>query len=152
MKVFISWSGDLSRELAGELRNYLPMMLQHLEVFVSLHDLQSGTRWVIDLAKELEVTNFGILCLTPDNIENPWLLYEAGALTKLVEGKACGILFHNLRPENITGPLSQFQHRAFSPGGFKAILTELNRMTERPLEMQTIEGIFEKFWPDLYKK
>src|SRR5207253_2371159 len=82
MKVFISWSGPASRDVATALRKYLPCMLQGLQVFMSQHDLESGSRWAVGLTSELSETNFGLICLTPDNLLSPWLLFEAGAITK----------------------------------------------------------------------
>jgi len=149
MKIFISWSGTLSRELAAALRKYLPCMVQGLDVFMSKHDLESGARWSLELAKELDESNFGIICLTPDNLQNPWILFESGALTKHVEGRACGILFGGLTPTDVSGPLSQFQNRVFQKGDFLALLHDINAKLPRPLEIQQLEMIFEKWWPDL---
>jgi len=67
------------------------------------------SRWSIELSKELEAASFGILCLTPDNLNSAWLLFEAGALTKHAEGRACCLLFGGLRPADVSGPLSQFR-------------------------------------------
>jgi hypothetical protein len=63
MRVFVSWSGELSRRVAETLRQYLPLMIQGADAFISKHDLESGTRWSLELAKELEESSFGILCL-----------------------------------------------------------------------------------------
>ena len=88
MKIFISWSGDLSQRVAEILDNYLPAMIKDLKTFLSRH-IQSGSRWNLELMKELSESNFGILCLTSENLNSAWLLFEAGALTKHVEGRAC---------------------------------------------------------------
>jgi hypothetical protein len=149
MKIFISWSQELSRELAMALRKYLPCMIQELDVFMSKHDLESGARWSLELAKELGDSNFGIICLTPDNLQNPWILFESGALTKHVEGRACGLLFAGLTPTDLSGPLSQFQNRVFEKKEFLALLLDINAKLPTPLETHQLELIFEKWWPDL---
>jgi hypothetical protein len=149
MRVFVSWSGDLSRRVAEILRNYLPLALQGLDVFMSKHDLESGGRWGLDLARELEQSSFGILCLTPDNLQSAWLLFEAGALAKHVEGRACGMLINSLKPTDVTGPLAQFQHRAFSAEGVGAILRDMNARLEKPLEQLQVEQVHTKWWPDI---
>ena len=78
MKVFICWGGKLSKEVASILHEYIHKIIQSLEVFVSQHDIDSGARWNFRLVEELSNTNFGILCLTPENLNNTWLLFEAG--------------------------------------------------------------------------
>jgi hypothetical protein len=49
------------------------------------HRISAGARWANELANELAGTRFGILCLTRDNLNSPWLLFEAGGLAKTVE-------------------------------------------------------------------
>ena len=54
MKIFISWSGSPSREVAEIMRKYLPYMIPGLNAFMSQHDIESGTRWILELADNLE--------------------------------------------------------------------------------------------------
>lgn len=149
MKLFVSWSGEYSRAVGELLRKYLPCMLQGLNVFVSQHDIESGARWTLRLAQELEESNFGILCLARDNLTSPWLLYEAGALTKHIDGRAAGLLLGDLRPSEVAGPLSQFQHRTFSRDDLSHLLMDLNKKMATPLEGEQVDLIFKKWWPDL---
>lgn len=152
MRVFISWSGDLSRRIAETLRKYLPLMIQGMDVFMSKHDLESGSRWSSELAKELEESSFGILCLTPDNLDSPWVLFEAGALTKHIEGRACGVLIGAIKPTDVSGPLAQFQNRVFSREEVQALLHDINAKLPKPLQPPQIEMILEKWWPDLERE
>lgn len=124
-------------------------MIQGLDVFMSKHDLESGTRWSDALARQLEGCNFGVLCLTPENLDKPWLLYEAGALTKQLAGKACGLLLGGMSPAQVTGPLAQFQNRQFTEPDIKQLVTDINQSLETPLEERQIDLIFGKWWPDL---
>ncbi|MGA9601795.1 MAG: toll/interleukin-1 receptor domain-containing protein [Methylocystis sp.] len=84
-KVFISWSGEASHSIATTLHEWLPVILQNIKPFISSEDLRKGGRWGKDLAEQLQHTNFGIICLTPSNLESPWILFEAGALSKFID-------------------------------------------------------------------
>ena len=149
MKVFISWSGESSRRVADLLRKYLPCMIQDLKPFMSQHDLSSGGRWTEQLSKELEQSNFGIVCLTPDNLQSPWILFEAGALTKHVEGRACCLLLRGLGLADVSGPLSQFQNRVFSRGEFQKLMFDMNDLLDSRIDKSSLQMIVEKWWPDL---
>ncbi len=149
MKIFVSWSGDDSKEVAEVLREYLPTLIQGTEVFMSKHDIASGARWRADLAKELSQCNFGICCLTPGNLTAPWLLFEAGALTKLEGGRVCCVLLKGLTPASVTGPLSEFQNKVFSETEVRQLLIDINAATERPIDEKALERLFAKFWPDI---
>src|SRR5205809_828915 len=83
-KVFLSWSGETSHSVAMALYEWLPAIIQNVKPFMSSEDLRKGGRWSKDLAVELEQTNFGIICLTPENLEAPWIMFESGALSKFV--------------------------------------------------------------------
>lgn len=150
MKVFLGWSGEPSRSVAESLRKYLPCVLQGLQPFMSKHDIGSGARWNEELAKELENTGFGILCLTTNNLGSKWLHFEAGALAKKhVEGRVCGLLLGDLDAADVAPPLSQFQHRKFSREELRRLLGDLNDEMEGSLGAEQVDLLFGKFWADL---
>ncbi|MFO1433691.1 MAG: toll/interleukin-1 receptor domain-containing protein [Candidatus Competibacteraceae bacterium] len=151
MKIFISWSGDLSQRVAVTLRKHLPLMIQSLNdnVFMSEHDIGSGTRWANALSQELDQTSFGVLCLTKESLSSPWLQFEAGALVKHADGRACGLLIGNLAPADITGPLSQFQHRRFERDDVLHLLKDINSRLETPLPTESLSAMLLKWWPDV---
>src|SRR5438045_1936561 len=109
MKVFISWSGTRSRDVAESLHEWLPYVINAVEPWLSSADIEKGARWALDLAQELESTSVAVICLTKENLNAPWILFEAGALSKTV-GKSfvCPYLF-GLDRIDLTGPLLQFQ-------------------------------------------
>ncbi|HLP54140.1 MAG TPA: toll/interleukin-1 receptor domain-containing protein [Fluviicola sp.] len=152
-KVFISWSGDLSKKLAEEVRLWLPGVLQFVKPYFTPNDIEKGTRWSTDISSELESSNAGIICLTKDNINKPWILFEAGALSKNF-GKAnvCTILF-NLDNADLTGPLTSFQATKFDKTDFKKLLTTINNTgAELKLESSVLNDVFEMWWPKLESK
>jgi hypothetical protein len=109
MKVFISWSGERSRQIACLLHKWLPTIHQGITPpYMSSADIGKGVRWAPNLAAELEGSNFGLVCLTPENLNAPWLHFEAGALSKIAKSRLAPILF-KVTPSEIHGPLAQFQ-------------------------------------------
>jgi fatty acid desaturase len=45
MEIFISLSGDLSKAVAIELRDWLPYVLQYVKPFMSAQDIDKGQTW-----------------------------------------------------------------------------------------------------------
>ena len=149
MKVFISWSGNKSREVAAALRDWLPAVINSVEPFVSSKDIDSGTRWQMEVAGQLEATAYGIVCVTRANQAAPWLNFEAGALAKVVESARVAPLAIDLTPSDIKVPLGQFQAQPATHAGIREIVTSLNAACPAPLTDELIERAFEKWWPDL---
>ena len=150
MKVFISWSGDSSHEVAIVLRDWLPSVIQALEPYVS-SDIDKGARWMADISGELENSSFGILCVTKDNIHAPWLNFEAGALSKFAkQDRAAPFLFGVDVSEIREGPLSQFQATRFDKDDVKKLLHSLNAAGDAPsLDSGRLDIAFSRWWPDL---
>ncbi len=75
MKIFISWSGEPSLRLAVALRDWLPSIIQSVEPWMSSEDIEKGARWSHELAKCLEESKVGIICVTEDNRDSPWATF-----------------------------------------------------------------------------
>lgn len=103
---FISWSGERSNTLAAALYDWLPMVVKTPEPWMSEEDIEKGSRGLDDIGKALAAMGVGTICLTPENLEKPWILFEAGALATAPGDKArvCPYLFGDLRPENVKPP------------------------------------------------
>ena len=125
LSVFISWSGNKGLALADQLSNWLPSIVPSVRAFYS-PDLKGGFVWLQSLLNELKNAQFGIVCLTPDNLNSPWLNFEAGALWKTA-GKqvpVCPVLL-NVRIDQIKGPLAFFQAKKFSKGPMAELCQEI---------------------------
>lgn len=150
MKVFISWSGDVSKYVALALRDWLPSVLQNVEPFVSSEDIQAGGRWFEEIGQQLEQTDFGILCLTPDNRWAPWLLFEAGALSKQVTRSNVVPLLIGLQPADVTPPLSSFQGVLPQEEDVWKMMKAMNsKLGDAALAEERLKKSFDKWWPDL---
>jgi hypothetical protein len=151
MRVFISWSGGRSRSIAEVLRRWFPSVLQVVRPYFSPDDVAKGSRWSSEIAKELEGSRIGLLILTPENQDAPWLLFEAGALAKnLDRSKVCPILFGGLEPTDVKGPLVQFQAARFQHDDMKRVVKMMNaELGEAALAADVLDSVFEMWWPRL---
>jgi TIR domain len=152
MKVFISWSGTLSLEVAEDLRDWLPQVIQSVKPYVSSEDTKKGSRWGSEVAHELEASNFGILCLTHESLTAPWLNFEAGALSKFVARGHVSPLLIGLDRSDVTWPLAQFQSTLFQYSDVFRLMKSINSATGAPLEALSLEKAFKVWWPQLHEQ
>ena len=151
MKVFLSWSGERSRLAAEALRNWLPDVIQNIEPWMSAADIDAGARWNRMIEDELSNTQVGILCLTSENQEAPWVLFEAGALAKTISDTlVCPYLIGFAAADLKPGPLTRFQAKEANCNGTWELVLTLNRaLKNQALTDDRLRRIFERFWPDL---
>jgi TIR domain len=153
MKIFISWSGSLSHKIACELRDWIPSVIQSIKPYVSSEDIDKGTRWSTDIAEELQGSKYGILCLTPDNIEAPWLNFEAGALSKTLINSFVSPFLIGLKPSDVKGPIVQFQSTLYNKEDIKKLLHSINNAnSENFIEKDRLNSYFDVWWPKLEEK
>jgi len=149
MKVFISWSGERSQALASALRDWLPLVLHYINPWLSEADVAAGDRWAQEVAKELEASNYGIICVTPENVGAPWVLFEAGALAKSMQGSRVVPLLYGLEFSDITGPLAQFQAKKVERAGVSEVIQSINRAAELEIPETRAKQLFDALWPEL---
>ncbi|MFE5878356.1 TIR domain-containing protein [Rhodococcus sp. NPDC056506] len=112
VKIFISWSGDLSREITKVIHAWLPKMIDRVDPWMSDIDVQAGSRALQDIETRLNESAFGIIVVTTDNQEKTWLNFEAGALSKRFDNsptRVVPLLVNFDEFFQITGPIRQFQ-------------------------------------------
>lgn len=148
VRVFISWSGSASRELALALRAWLPKVLQSVDPFVSAKDIDKGANWTTVLEQELAKTDFGIVCVTPENLRSPWLHYEAGAIAKSVEARVCPVLL-GLKTEDLNAPLNQLQVTHVTEAEVGELAHALNKASEVALSPASVDEAVKVWFPQL---
>lgn len=151
MKVFISWSGERSCELAEALRSWLPVVLQAVEPWTSSTDLKAGANWVKEIEFQLRETRVGVVCLTPENLRAPWVLHETGALW--ARGSIVIPYLLGFDPTELVGPLAQFQAVRASRDGTWQLLLALNRVLENRTVGETVlREAFNRSWSVLERQ
>lgn len=150
MKVFLSWSGEVSHKVAIVFRDWLPSVIQAIEPYVSSEDIDKGARWSTDIAEELENSTFGILCVTKENIQTPWLNFEAGALSKSMDKSYVSPFLFDIKRSEVNGPILQFQSTIFDKEDIKKLIITLNKACgEGLLTDERISKTFEVWYPSL---
>ena len=151
MKIFISWSGSRSKAVAIALRRWIPDVIQFVEPWMSETDIEAGARWGRDIEKELEETQFGIICVTKDNQNAPWLLFETGALAKTIAGTFVCPYLIEINPVDLSqGPLTQFQgKRAIQNETWELVCTINKALKDNCLPEERLKRTFDRAWPDL---
>jgi hypothetical protein len=149
MKVFISWAGELGRQVGELVRDWLPSVVQAVRPYMSSQDAGKGTRWSADLSRELEQCDFGVLCVTRENLAAPWLNFEAGALSKSVDRSRVSPLLFDLGPEDVEGPFVQFQATVCTEEDVRKLVHAINTACPAPLDEKRIDAVFAMWWPQL---
>lgn len=151
MKIFISWSGETSRNAAHVLGKWLPYVIQSIKPFVSDSDIAKGERWSSILAHELEDTQFGIICVTPYNIRAPWLYFESGAISKSIDHSCVMPFLFRVDRQQLHGPLSQFQSTVYEQGDlFNLFLSINNKLAPaEQLDQERLSVTFNQWWPQI---
>ena len=154
MKVFISWSGEntASHKIAIVLRDWLRCVINTIVPFVSSEDIQSGERGLIKIQEQLKDSDFGIVCVTKENYQAPWLLFEAGALSNNPNKVPVVPFLFGLKPSDLKGsPLIQFYAAIYSgKESIRKLIQSLNTTCrERALPDSILDRSFEKWYPGL---
>lgn len=116
---------------------------------MSEEDIQPGARWVKELAQALEGIKFGVICLTPETINRPWVLFESGALSKTLDQSVVCPHLIKLEIQSLHGPMSQFNSVKADRQGTLKLLRCLNSKLDHLLSDDVLVETFEKWWPDL---
>jgi TIR domain len=153
MKVFISWSGDRSKQLAEVIHWWLPNVMQFVKPYFTPSDIDKGARWANEISKELGQSQIGIIAMTEENLTSPWIMFEAGAISKVVEeGRVCPIVF-GIAKTDLVGPLASFQAIAFNKTEVRDLLTTINKAAkEAALTERTLDEACNMWWPRLEEK
>jgi hypothetical protein len=153
MKVFISWSGRRSHEVAKALDGWLKKVIQSAEPWVS-SDMERGVKWLVEVGESLDAHSIGILCVTSGNFSAPWLNFEAGALSKQFgdDGRVIPYLLDFRSAGELEPPLGQFNASlADEPGTYDLVKT-LNAHSESKLSETDLDETFKMWWPSLRDK
>jgi len=151
VKIFLSWSGDYSRDVAQLFATWIPCVLQQVDVFMSTNAIEAGDRWNDVISAALGEIDFGVIFITDENKERPWLLFEAGALAKDIhKSKVVPILIDAKEIDLSKSPLFGFQYKDMTKEGVFGLMRSIYQSIKDPIiDRSTLSKCLEKWWPEL---
>ncbi len=159
MRVFLSWSGELSHRVAQALDDFLPSVIQSVTTWISSADIESGSRWSDVLFRELEADSFGIACVTKQNPSSPWINFESGAIAKQVTKARVVPLLFDMQSADLPAnhPFTQFNYIIYGQGrnnreAILKLVRDINATNTTQLTDVQLSNAFEAFWPRLDAK
>lgn len=152
MKVFVSWSGQRSRVVAEIISDWLKCVIQASQPWISTRDIDRGAIWFSEINDKLKDVSVGIICLTQENKNKPWILFETGALAKgLTTNRVCTFLI-DLKPEDLQDPLAQFNHTTPDNNSVWELVRTVNScLVEKALDERILKQVFDTYWPQFHK-
>jgi hypothetical protein len=151
IRIFLSWSGQDSHDLAIALRSWLHDVNQLFTPWISQLDISKGQRWNSELVEALRTMNQGIICVTPDNLNSRWMHFEAGALIGSAPADVARVhpVRLGLSSDQLTGPLTTFQGTdAASENDMLMLAQSLNESSPEPLPADRLKRSFARCWSD----
>jgi hypothetical protein len=147
MTVFISWSGDRSKAIAHVFKKHLEYVIQGLPTFMSDKDIASGAQWFQEINDKLHAASFGIVCVTPENLEKPWLSFEAGALGNQASKSRVVPVVFGMSKENLPSPLNGFHAVDLDEEGLVKLIHSIHEAREVTTNWDIIETAARREWP-----
>jgi hypothetical protein len=136
----------------------LKKAIQTSDPFMSKKSIEVGSRWLIEIGKQLDESTVGIVCMTKENQTAPWLNFEAGAISNAarsspeqtnekIESRVC-LYRIDLDQADVGWPLAMFQDIVADRDGTKEVVRMVNRRVPVPLSDADLDDTFSHFWPD----
>ena len=148
----MSWSQPRSRAVALALRDLLPAIVPGAEPWVSSEDIDKGARWNAELAKQLEESQFGVICFVPENLRSDWVIFEAGAIARSFEKARVAPLLAGVEVGDVPGPLRQFQCTTFGKDDVRKLARSIGHAVGDHVDLAAVEAAFERVWPELERR
>jgi hypothetical protein len=110
---FLSWSGTLSGEIASYIKTDIldPLFEDFIEPFIS-SEIGVGNLFAPEILERLKKSDFGIVCITAENIEKPWVSFECGGLVNNGKKDNLYVILVDISVDmlkRLNQPLSEFQ-------------------------------------------
>lgn len=110
-------------------------------------DVKAGAAWREEIVSHLQDAVIGIICVSKTNKNAPWLLFEAGALSRTARNIYLYAIDLDF-PEIASGPLSHFKMLSADEKGTSELMQSINGLLgERALPEAKLRQRFAESWP-----
>lgn len=150
MKIFISHSLPRSRELAKQVEWFLRQLFPSTVPWIST-GIDKGADSIHEIGQSLQDAAVGVVCLTRENLDERWILFESGALAKQLDNKVCTLLL-DVEKADVKPPLSKFQHTTAERDEMLEMTRSINKVAVADGKGRIdadLEEAFNLFWPKL---
>ncbi len=153
MRLFISWSGKKSKNVGEIFCDLLPQVINHIVPWFSPQSIEAGSIWDNAINEGLQ-TDFGLVVLTEENKEKPWILFESGALSKGLDNTRVFTFLVDIAPNDLlNNPLTKFNHTENNKESIFKLITTINKnLGELKLKDIMLEKTFTRIYPELESK
>ncbi|MGB7922190.1 MAG: hypothetical protein WCF57_02975 [Pyrinomonadaceae bacterium] len=154
LNVFIGWSGRASYLVARKLKVWLEEVVPNVETWMSEQLPRGSHFWFNDLTHKLRQADFAVICVNPENWENPWVSYEPGVVVGKTEKetRVCPYLIDlSSKRRNLPEPLKYFLAEMASEEGTYRLVKDIHDAAGKPLSEQRLTRNFNRKWPELEK-
>jgi hypothetical protein len=148
MKLFISCSGERSKKVAELLDGWIKCVLPAVDPYLSFKGSDRTALWFSNTDDLFAGAGIAVVCLTHENKNKPWILFESGALAQVLSSnRVCTVLI-DLASADLEDPLALFDHTKPTKNGIAQLVRTINDSTkELALSESVLEAVFEKYWP-----
>lgn len=116
MKICIIWAGETGHQFAiilfewiisllREIERYCPLKNREILISPEIRELSAFLKF---FENQLIVTDYGILCYTEENIDSPWITYQAGVVASNHGARIVPIIL-NINRSWLPEPIRLFQ-------------------------------------------
>jgi hypothetical protein len=154
MNILLSWSGEVSHEIAKHLREWLPLVIPEFKPWVSSEDIDKGTAWWEELHRVLADPEMKavVVIVTPENVRSPWLYYESGAIAAKLDRRVCPYLVKVPIKQILGTPFGGFQCTEADKTDTLKLVRSLHKFIGAPHAEVIFEGNFANRWLSLKGK
>jgi hypothetical protein len=153
VKVFVSWSGEKSKAASLAFCSFLEDTIQQVTTWFSARDIPRGSLGVYELMKALGECEMGVMLVTQENYQSPWMHFEAGALFTAYQqdqlnSRVCPVLL-DLTHSTLIPPLKELQTTEHSMPEMLDLVRNVNAQLppQHVVDESRLVRNFNKQWP-----
>ncbi|MGB7449785.1 MAG: toll/interleukin-1 receptor domain-containing protein [Ornithinimicrobium sp.] len=153
--VFISWSGERSKEVASTLKKWIEEEYDLVSVFFSDDSIEAGQRGIREIHEGLHDADAAVVVVTSESMTSAWVNYEVGVMSGYFkesagqQRKVIPVLVDLDSPAQMEGPIRDFQAVTLDRKGLLKMLESINLAINVPPSKaeQKLERSWERLEP-----